>query len=186
MNYTTHRGFVLHDGEDEAKTNELHEFLDQPVHTRGHDWEGHNSGIYITLDVGQGDAIVVIGDGAFLILRKGEKVKITWSTFPMTHLAMLEVEMDNGAHHVNRVLAAAGEPPMVDLEVFTMPYEYGVDKLVATENALYNFLRRWGRDVFNEFCTGDQSMQEETIKSNPEMQVAHDLINAWFNGWSDE
>ena len=80
----THRAFELHDGADESKTNDLHAFLDQPIYSRGHSWEGNDSGIMLVLDVRQGDTILVVGDGAFLILPKHEKVKITWSTFPMT------------------------------------------------------------------------------------------------------
>lgn len=181
MDQTTHRSFVLHDGESDEKTNELHEFLDQPVNTRGHEWEGHNSGIYITLDVGQGDAIVVIGDGALLILRNREKVKITWSTFPMVWRAMREVEFDNGGHHVNRICG----PGTVDMDTFTMPWEYGVDKLVTAENALFNFEYRFGREAFEEFCTGDQAKQEANILENAELKVAYDLLNEWFEGWSE-
>lgn len=181
MNQTTHRSFLLHDGESDEKTTEMHEFLEQPVNLRGHDWEGHNSGIYIQLDVAQGDTIVVIGDGAFLILRKAEKVKITWPVFPMVWRAIREIEFDSGAHHVNRICG----PGTVDMDTFSMPYDYGVDKLVAAENALFNFEHRFGVDAFNEFCTGDQAVQEKNVAENPEMGTASALLNAWFNGWTE-
>lgn len=180
MNHITHRSFVLHDGDNDEKNDELQAFLDQPVNMRGHDWEGSNSGISIWLSVRPKDSIVVVGDGMFLILRHDEKVKITAQTFPFVWAAMREVELDNGAHHVNRI---AGEQ-VIDLFTFTMPYEYGVDKLTAAENALYNYALSFGPEAMCNFVTGDQDMAEENIKLHPEMRTAHDLLNAWFNGWS--
>jgi hypothetical protein len=179
MDQVTHRSFRLHDGEDDKRTDELHEFLEQPTHTRGHDWDGHNSGITILLDVQDGDTIVVIGDGAFLILRKSEPVKITWATFPLVSSAMRLVELDNGAHHVNRI----HNRTIVDMDTFTMPYEYGVDKLVQAENAFFNYYRECGDELFREFVTGDQDVAEENMKTRPGLQAAHKLMNDWFNGW---
>jgi hypothetical protein len=58
------REFVLHDGEDGAKTKELHEFLD------GFEWDGDNGGITIWLDPRVGDTIVLNEDGSILVRRK--------------------------------------------------------------------------------------------------------------------
>jgi hypothetical protein len=181
MNYVTHRSFELHDGEDETKTDDLHAFLEQPVNSRGHEWEGHNAGIYVMLHVNVGDTIVVIGDGAILVLRKGEKVKIMAHTFPFVWAGMREIELDNGAHHVNRI---SGEE-VIDLTTFTMPYDYGVHRLVAAENALYNFVLRFGAEMMTEFVAGDQAKAEENIRLNPELGIASALLNSWFNGWRE-
>lgn len=51
--------FVLHDGEDEKKTEELHEFLDGADIV---DWEGDNSGLSVWLHFGVGDEILRVGN----------------------------------------------------------------------------------------------------------------------------
>ena len=65
------RSFTLHDGEDEKKTDELHAFLHPLCNTETpHDFEGHNSGLYITLSVSVGDTIE-LGEGGWVRVMKG-------------------------------------------------------------------------------------------------------------------
>jgi len=188
------KSFLLHedDGTTEAdkKTNELHAFL-HPICNGDtpHDFEGHNSGLSVWFHIESGDTLLIGEDGGFRVLLKDRPVQITQQTFPMTHLAMLMVEMDNGAHHINRIQRAAGEPDVANLECFEMPYSYGVDKLTEAENALYQLRRVHKKEAFETLITGEQSDQEDIVKgvkdTIPGLSVAHKLINDWFNAWED-
>jgi hypothetical protein len=59
------REFVLHDGEDDKKTEELHKFME------GVDWEGDGAGITILWRVEPGDTIVRGADGSVRVVKKG-------------------------------------------------------------------------------------------------------------------
>lgn len=62
--------FVLHDGEDEAKTEELHELLGTVNKDLLHEWEGNDSGISLYINVNQGDEIEVSECGDITIRRR--------------------------------------------------------------------------------------------------------------------
>lgn len=190
------RAFILHDGEDDDKSAELDAFL-TPLKAGGGEWEGDNNGITIWMPhVNVGDAIVVDGDGMGVrVYPKNEPVKITRHSFHFVHRAMLLVEYDHGAHHVNRI-----HPGTVDLETFTMPFEYGIDRLLNAEEALMWLSAQPVKIVlgdmrepvdverpFEDFVAGDMEAVEEYIKEHrdemPGLQGAHDLLNEWFNGW---
>lgn len=176
------------EGIDDTHVNALHDILNEPVNAQGHEWEGHGSGIYINLSVAQGDTILVNDDNSIRVLRKGQEVAITKHTFPMVHACMLLVEMDNGAHHLNRIAEVEGLGlEKVDLESFKMPYDYGVDKLCAAENAIGMLTHRVPREEFDTFVCGEQTEQEELVKLHlpecPGLDTAHALLNDWFNAW---
>lgn len=59
------RTFVLHDGEDENRTKELHELLD------GVEWEGDETGISVYLHARPGDKIHVNRDDEFGVIMIG-------------------------------------------------------------------------------------------------------------------
>lgn len=69
------RTFVLHDGEDEDKTQELHQFL---AEADIHDWEGDEGGVYIyrtvldeePLHAKVGDTIAIDDEGGVTVRRK--------------------------------------------------------------------------------------------------------------------
>jgi hypothetical protein len=63
--------FELHDGEDEAKTVELHTFM-RPLIEQKHiyEWEGTGSGIMISLDVYPGDRVQASQDGWIRVVRR--------------------------------------------------------------------------------------------------------------------
>lgn len=181
------KAFTLHDGEDEDKTDNLHTFLQESTYGQGHEWEGDGAGITIMQRVTPGDVILVHDDTSIRVLRKGEKVVVNRFTFPALHRAMLAVEMDNGAHHVNRI-AAMGEgfAEPVDLDTFTVPYEYGVESVVEAENALVNLLRLdSGAELFETLVVGEQTEQEQVVTFHriAGLGTAHRLLNDWFNGW---
>lgn len=166
--------FVLHDGEDDKKTEELHKFL-QPVKDTGCDWEGDSSGITIVMSVLVGDVIAVGHDGGVRVLRKGEPVLITEHTFPLTYKAMLAVEYDNGAHHVNRICG----PDTVVLDVFKMPYAYGIEKLVQCEEALAYI----DEAELGNLVSGSEEDQAALIAKWSGLAVSCKLLDDWFNGW---
>lgn len=171
-------------GSFDDHVNELHDFLNEPTYAQGHEWEGHNSGIYINLSVAQGDYILVNDDQSIRVLRRGKEVLITKAAFPRVYEAMLAVEYDNGAHHVNRIEG----PGTVDLDTFKMPFDYGVDKLVRSENALDALKGMRGTpDAIEDFACGEQGEIETMIKllesKIPDLGLAHALINDWFNAW---
>lgn len=62
--------FVLHDGLDDAKTEELHKFLNDA--DKVFDWEGSDSGItlLINVDVYPGDTIVIDDRDNITVRRK--------------------------------------------------------------------------------------------------------------------
>jgi hypothetical protein len=65
--------FNLHDGEDDKKTVELHTFLDPMVDKKQiFEWEGHESGITIVLDVRPGDTIQRSEDGWLRVVPRTE------------------------------------------------------------------------------------------------------------------
>lgn len=178
------RMFLLHDGEDEKKTDELQSFMTD----HGMDWEGDNSGITIWLAAGVGDTILIGNDNALRILRKSEPVAITKYSFPHVYRAMLMVEHDNGAHHLNRIHKIAGEPDVVDLDCFQMPYEYGVDKLIEADRALE--MLSDSPVEFEDMIIGEEGDQIAVVKrhsiKNPGLETAHALINDWFNAWEKQ
>lgn len=167
-----------------AKVEALHRLL-EPIcgAQQPHDFEGNNGGLSITLYVDVGDVILTHDDGSIRILQGGHPVPISEATFPAVHRSMLEVEMDNGAHHVNRIHG----PGTVDLDTFIMPFDYGVEKLAQAETALRQVLEHVGKEGWETFVIGEQGEQEALIKQLspviPDIQVAHDLINDWFNAW---
>lgn len=177
------RAFTLHDGEDDKKTEELHQFLDPLTSLDQNDWDSGNHGITLILNINMGDTIILREDGSVRVIPKTtEKVLITPNTFFQLHAAMLSVELDNGAHHVNRI---AGET-VVDLDVFSAPYRR-VLEVVAADAAL-DRLADLDEDMdWDTLITGEQSEQEAVIEKYrdkiPELKAAHDLINDWFNGW---
>lgn len=187
------KAFELHedtgDTAADAKTNELHAFL-HPICNGGtpHDFEGSNSGLTIWFNVTPGDTMIQRADGSLRVLEKGAKVVIDRVSFPRVFEAFLAVEYDNGAHHVNRIAVESGGDYKVDLTKFEMPYEYGIDKLCRAENALDSLASMRGTpDHIENFACGEQGEIEELIKllapKIPDLQVAHDLINDWFNAW---
>lgn len=67
----TEKTFVLHDGEDDKKTEELHEFFDSaPDAAEIYDWEGESTGISIWVCVKAGDTIAYDEQGNFSIKRR--------------------------------------------------------------------------------------------------------------------
>jgi hypothetical protein len=129
-----------------------------------------------------GDVIVTDHEGlAFRIFHKGEKIKITKHAFTSVYAAMLAVEHDNGAGHLNRI-----HPGMVDLDTFTMPFDYGIERLLNADAAL-EWLSDHSSVEFEDLCIGEQSDQLAVIKKHgdehPGLATAHALINDWFNGW---
>lgn len=186
------KAFQLHEdtGETDAntKTDELHAFLHPLCNgDTGHDFEGSNSGLVIYLNVNIGDTIV-LGDSGVRVLEKDKPVIITEEAFPNVFEAMLAVEYDNGAHHVNRIAKAShGEAANpIDLTRFEMPYSYGVDRLVRAEEAIQTFVRLRGATI-EDFACGEQTEMEELIRvlapKIPDLKIAHDLLNDWFNAW---
>ena len=59
--------FVLHDGLDEKKTEELHVFL---AGAQIEEWDGHNDGINLWINVRIGDTILRHEDGSVRVVRK--------------------------------------------------------------------------------------------------------------------
>lgn len=171
------RMIQIHDGEDEQKTDALHDFMKDA----SLDWEGDNAGITIWLTAHEGDTIVVGDDGGLRIFKKTDKVLITRHAFRHVYEAMLMVEHDNGAHHANRI-----HPGMVDLDTFSMPYEYGLERLIVADEALAR-LREANSVEHEDLVIGEEGDQRAVVKkyeiSNAGLAVAHDLINEWFNGW---
>lgn len=51
--------FVLHDGEDDDKTAELHAFLEKAKLGKRGEWEGYGDGIIIYLQAEAGDTIEI-------------------------------------------------------------------------------------------------------------------------------
>lgn len=185
------KAFQLHEDTGDAdankQTDELHAFLhplcngDTP-----HDFEGSNSGLIIWLNVSVGDTIV-LGDSGVRVLEKDKPVIITKEAFPNVFEAFLAVEHDNGAHHVNRIAAQEGSGlAKIDLTRFEMPYSYGVDKLVRAEVAIQMFVRLRGATI-EDFACSEQTDMEELIRvlapKIPDLKIAHDLLNDWFNAW---
>jgi hypothetical protein len=176
------RAFILHDGEDDAKTDELQEFL-KPLKDADGDWEGDNSGITVWMPpVAVGDAMLFGGDGGFRVLKKGEPVRITKHAFRHVYDAMLLVEHDNGAHHANRI-----HPGMVDLDTFLMPFDYGIDRLLNADAAL-GWLADEDGVLYEDLIIGEQGDQLAVVKKHrdeqPGLVTAHELINDWFNAWT--
>jgi hypothetical protein len=172
------KSFLLHDGEDDETTEELHTLMTE----KGLDWEGDNSGITVWIAVQAGDTMLFGDDGAFRVISKNVKnVPITKHCFRHVYDAMLMVEHDNGAHHANRI-----HPGMVDLSTFLMPYDYGVERLVEANRAL-EFLQEHSETEFADLIIGEQGDQEAVVRRHaehwPTLQIAHDLLNDWFNGW---
>jgi hypothetical protein len=180
------KSFLLHDGEDDTKTKELHAFL-EPLCGDGspNSWEGDNHGLSLWLIINIGDTMIMRDDGSFRVLPKNQPVAITKHSFPMTHAAMLLVEYDSGAHHVNRIVGDG----TINLEQFLMPYSYGVDKLVKCEAALHQLMARTKNHVFEDLVIGDEIDQLAIIEKYkteiPDLVVAHTLVNDWFNAWED-
>lgn len=172
------KAFTLHDGEDDDKTEELHKIMAEKVL----DWEGDNSGITVWIAVAAGDTMLFGDDGSFRVLSKKLPVTITKHAFRYVFAAMLLVEHDNGAPHVNRIFG----PGTVDLSIFTMPYEYGVEKLAAADDALA-VLSNESSVEFEDLVIGDEEDQLAIVRKysekNPGLAVAHQLINDWFNAW---
>jgi hypothetical protein len=186
--------FQLHEdtGEPDSvkKTDDLHAFLHPLCVDTEHDFEGSNSGLQIYLSVKIGDTMILREDGSIRVLPKGEKVIIDAVSFPHVYKAFLAVEYDNGAHHVNRIARESGGTAAspIDLTKFEMPYDYGVEKLCRAENAMAALARiRGSESQVEDFVCGEQGEQEEIIKllkpKIPDLQIAHDLINDWFNAW---
>jgi hypothetical protein len=177
------KAFTLHDGEDDQKTEALHAFLDPLTSQDQNDWDSGNHGITLLINVNMGDTIVLRDDGSVRVIPKTtEKVLITPHTFFQLHAAMLSVELDNGAHHVNRI---AGET-VVDLDVFSAPYSRVLD--VVNADAALDRLADLDEDMdWDTLVTGEQSEQEAVLLKYglriPGLQAAHELINDWFNGW---
>jgi len=177
------RAFILHDGEDDERSQELHEFL-SPLKAAGGDWEGDNSGITIWMPpVAVGDAIVVDHDGLGVrVYPKNQPIKITRHAFRHVYAAILLIEHDNGAHHMNRIHG----PGTVDLDTFTVPFEYGIDRLLNADLAL-GWLRDENSVEFEDLVIGEQGDQMAVVRRHrdeqPGLAIAHDLLNAWFDGW---
>lgn len=172
------KSFLLHDGEDDETTEKLHALMTE----KGLDWEGDNSGITVWIAVQAGDTMLFGDDGAFRVISKDVKhVPITKHCFRHVYDAILMVEHDSGAHHVNRI-----HPGMVNLNMFVMPYDYGVERLVIADDAL-GWLAEHSSVELEDLVVGEQGDQEAVVRrhaeAQPGLQVAHDLINEWFNGW---
>lgn len=176
------RAFILHDGMDDIKNEELDDFL-TPLKNADGDWEGDNSGVTVWMPhVNVGDAIVVDHDGLGVrIFPKDEKIKITRHMFRHVYAAMLQVERDNGAHHVNRI-----QPGAVDLDTFTVPFEYGIDRLLNADAAL-DWLAAHNPVEFEDLMVGSDEDQLAVLHrysgEQPGLKTAHELLNDWFLGW---
>jgi hypothetical protein len=184
------RSFKLHDGEDDTVTDEMNLFLKEWHAEQSNDWDGNGSGISLYITVDAGDTILMRDDLSVRVLRQGEPVRINSDTFPMVYAAFLMVEMDNGAHHVNRIAEESGIVEPVNLTEFEMPYDYGVHKLVLANETLSLLHKHVGEDGLSTFVIGEQSEQEDLIKQLgpliPGIRVAHALINDWFNAWEKD
>lgn len=66
------RYFTLHDGSDEAKTDELHKFI-EGLGDAVFDWEGHEGGIDLTLTVSVKPGDTIVYDGDQVIVRRKQK-----------------------------------------------------------------------------------------------------------------
>jgi hypothetical protein len=189
------KAFQLHEdtGDKEAakKTDDLHAFL-HPVCNGDtpHDFEGGNHGLSVYFTINVGDTMVIGSDGGFRVLPKDQPVRITRAAFMRVYEAMLAVEHDNGAHHVNRIVGAG----TINLEEFEMPYSYGVTKLCVAEvalDALHVYCSEYVANgievVYDTIILGEEGEQDDLIKKHskrfPGLVTAHQLINDWFNSW---
>ena len=69
----------LHDGEDDAKTVQLHELLFEPLRRAGHDWDSSDSGVTAMFIVNIGDTIQVSKDGWFRVVRATRMPDMTFT-----------------------------------------------------------------------------------------------------------
>jgi hypothetical protein len=186
------KSFTLHEdtgeGDSAKKTDELHSFL-QPICNQDskHDFEGSNSGLMIYLHVEVGDTMILRDDGSIRVIEKDEPIRVNKHSFPMVHMAMLTIEQDSGAHHVNRIVALSpGFANPVNLVEFEVPYSYGVDRVCTAEDAMFALMST-GFENIETFIIGEQSEQEALIQSLepaiPGLRTAHALLNDWFNAW---
>ncbi len=105
-------------------------------------------------------------------------IKITSSSFPAIHLAMVSVEVDNGGHLIGTVYP--GEP--IDLDTFVVPDAW--EHLVApAEAGLARLLADVGPDEFVDWVNGEQGESDALAAERGDLVVGSDLINAWFNDW---
>lgn len=109
---------------------------------------------------------------------------VTRDNYQHLHAAFLEIELDNGGHHVNRIATAQGLEAPIDLESFFVPEawshlvsgaEHGLSKLSADS-----------ADDLETFLCGDQDEADTIRKRRGDLDEAHILINSWFNGWQPE
>jgi len=109
---------------------------------------------------------------------------VTRENYPHLHAAFLEIELDNGGHHVNRIAAGQGLPEPIDLERFEVPGAWshlapGADRALAR-------LKEQSEDDLETFVCGDQDSAEEIEKRQGDLSEARILLNDWFNGWQPE
>lgn len=109
---------------------------------------------------------------------------VTRENYPHLHAAFLEIELDNGGHHVNRIAAGQGLPEPIDLERFEVPEAWS--HLTPGADLALGRLQE-GSDVdFETFVCGDQDEAEAIEKRQGDLAEARILLNDWFNGWQPE
>jgi hypothetical protein len=104
--------------------------------------------------------------------------------YPGLHAAITEIELDNGAHHVNRIAAGQGLPEPIDLDHFTVP-EAWAHLVEGAERGLARLLEQ-SQDEFETFLCGEESDQDAIKDSRGDLSEAHILLNDWFNGFPTE
>lgn len=106
-------------------------------------------------------------------------ILITKDTYPAIHAAMLEIKLDNGAHHVNRICG----PGTVDLDTFKAP-EARFDQLPVIDEALAE-LRKASEEMWTTFLCGDHDEAEEMCQGNDNLMLAHRFLDDWFNDFEE-
>ena len=109
---------------------------------------------------------------------------VTRENYPNLHAAFLEIELDNGGHHVNRIAAGQGLPEPIDLEQFEVPEAWA--HLASGANLALGRLQKDSADDFETFVAGDQDEAEAIEKRQGDLAEARILLNDWFNGWQPE
>lgn len=189
-----HERFMLHDGESDAKTVELHDFMLPLIDQKQiYEWEGSDSGITITIDVQPGDVIQRSDDGWVRVVRS---TKITRQSHPSILFARQLIEEDNGGHLIGTVYPG----DKINFEELKIPGDrWSRECLQAIELAL-----QWVALVHGDkgiesglytFCNGETTETEEFIERHhalcratlppADLRMAHEFLNDYFNAWED-
>lgn len=97
-----------------------------------------------------------------------ESVIVTPENYPSIFKAFREIDYDNGA--VNRF--------ELEQTCYGVPYAHATS-LIECEAALALL----SEEEMATFCTGEEDEGLALIKARPALKSAHDLLNAYFDGW---